>query len=328
MRSFSMLSPDSLVVANLDQEALDVYKLDMEGKMFHNFHRLQLPRVSGDEDPTIWTYDHALLRSHPNPRHPSQSDTYPNNANRQTNLPFITDDEDGIIACTFHSATAQSSFTLVTHRTALLRIYNPEQPPRDLIRNGIKEKVRLVPWSDWGPANVRWMDVECSMRWICYVHGHRLVVLEQRVRSEENEDKEDLNITSDEEFTHRTEEWRDDRAFLMRLFESEDNAAFYALRVFDFNPRAVRKASLDKSTKTMPPQTRQKDRIGKGPLLVTDMTLTNRKIITRLPYMDTTVKLRKVGLGEKKKRKRIEGVMMNGDCVIVMMVRIVNYHGK
>lgn len=331
LRSFVLLSADSIGIANLDQESLDVYIINMEAKSITLLQRLFLPRVMGDEDDTPWTYDSALLRSHPNPQHPLQPQSS-NPISQQAHLPFITDESDGIIACTFHSASALSSFTLITHRSSLLRIYNKDVPPRETMRNGIRERERLVPWSDWGPDNVRWIDVECSMRWICYVHGHRLAVLEQRPKrndgiSELTSDEEEKNMRRRlwplirRRIARRLVKQSDDEVDLLIPEEEEyfgvgDPQAFYALRVFDFNPNHVRKAEIDEVTEGMPGIPLM-NRVGRGNLLVKEATIAKGRIQTQLPYLDTTVKLRKIGLGDR--RRKIEGVMMNGECIVIMM---------
>jgi hypothetical protein len=324
MRSFALLSADSIGIANLKQESLDVYTINIEAKSVTLSQRLLLPRVMGDEDNRPWTYDNALLRSHPNPHHPLQPQSS-NIISQQVHLPFITDESDGIIACTFHSATALSSFTLVTHRSSLLRIYNKDVPSVETIRNGI-------PWSDWGPEHVRWIDVECSMRWICYVHGHRLAVLELRPKI--NDGRPELTSDEEEKNTRRRIWPLIKRRLARRLgkqpddddvdlppeeeeyFSVRDSQAFYALRVFDFNPNHIRKAEIDEVTECLPGTSLMK-RVGRGSLLVKEPTIAKGKIQTRLPYLDTTVKLRKIGLGDRG--RRIEGVMMNGECIAIMM---------
>jgi hypothetical protein len=50
---------------------------------------------------------------------------------------------------------------------------------------------------------------------------------------------------------------------------------------------------------------------------VKEATIAKGRIQTQLPYLDTTVKLRKIGLGDR--RRKIEGVMMNGECIVIMM---------
>lgn len=245
----------------------------------------------------------------------------------------MTDESDGIIACTFHSATILNSFTLIMHRSALLRLYNEELPPRETTRNGIRERERLVPWSDWGPDNVRWLDVECSMRWICYVHGHRLAVLEHRPRrsdgrfeaSSEEEEKmsrEKLWPLIKKRLAQRLGRQSDDDLDLLpeeeEYFNIDDNQTFYTLRVFDFNPNHVRRAEVDETIAECLPAAPLLSRVNRGKLLVKEPTVMKGKIQTRLPYLDTTIKLRKVGLGPR--RRRIEGVMMNAECVVIMMV--------
>ena len=169
------------------------------------------------------------------------------------------------------------------------------------------------------------------MRWICYVHGHRLAVLEQRPkindgRSELTSDEEEKNTRRrlwplvKRRLARRLGKQSDDEVDLLPEEEEylsvRDPQAFYALRVFDFNPNHVRKAEIDEITEGLPGTLLMK-RVGRGNLLVKEPTIAKGKIQTRLPYLDTTVKLRKIGRGDRG--RRIEGVMMNGECIVIMM---------
>jgi hypothetical protein len=340
-----LLTPTSLVVANLDREALDVYEIDIINKSLNLLQRLMLPKVTEDEGERPWVYEDALLRSHPNPPSLRKTQTPPGPVSVHTELPFATDETDGIIVCTFQSGT--SSFTLITHRSSLIHPYNTDIPPQTTPEGQV---FRFIRWSDWGPSNCRSIKAQNSMHWICYVHGHRFATLEPRTikhdgrsrtvyDSEEEDDPfvkkalsavrrqidrmlkrneksttsdEGLDLVPPEEDEVSAEE--DDAHSVL----TPGTTGFYALRVFDFNPRNILTAKAN-GIPTIKPDSLSKERVNKGQLLVEDPSLLRDRIPTTLPYLETTVRLRDIGL--EGKRRKVEGVMMNGECVIFMMVR-------
>lgn len=40
-----------------------------------------------------------------------------------------------------------------------------------------------VPWSEWGPQNTRWFEMEMLSSWICYTYGSRFIYLESEPES-------------------------------------------------------------------------------------------------------------------------------------------------
>jgi hypothetical protein len=323
----------------MEQEALDVYEIDVTNKSLNLLQRLLLPKVTRDEG----AFQDALLRSHPNPPSLRTTQTPPGPVSVHTELPFATDETDGIIVCTFWSGV--STFSLIIHRSSLVHPYNTDIPPRTTPEG---QAFRLVPWSDWGPSNCRSLKAQNSMHWICYVHGHRFATLELRTKKHEEREgtvhdpKEEDNpfvkkaLSAIRRRINRTLKRKEkaktlDQALDLVPPEEEDSeeedaqgtfipgiTRFYALRIFDFNPRNIRTAKAN-GIPTIQPDSPSKERVNSGQLLVEEPSLLQDVIPTALPYLETTVRLKDIGLDGKK--KRVEGVMMNGECVIFMTVR-------
>jgi hypothetical protein len=336
LRCCVLLTSTSLVVANLDQEALDVYEIDVTNKSLNFVQKLLLPKVTGDGS----IYLDALLRSHPNPLSHRTTQTPLGPAAAHTQLPFTTDETDGIIVCTFQ--TGKFTFTLITHRSSLIHPYNMDASPRTTDQGHV---FRLVPWSDWGPSNCRLLKAQNSKIWIFYVHGHRFVTLEPRTIEHEKHprfihdlEREDTPFVKKALSAIRqridrvirrkeTATTSDDGLGLVPEEDSEEEELtpgstwFYALRVFDFNPRNIRTATAS-GIPTIKPDALSKERVKKGQLLVEEPSLLrflSDRMPTALPYLETTVRLKDIGLDGKN--KIIGGVMMNGECVIFMTVR-------
>jgi hypothetical protein len=283
-----------------------------------------------------WTYDEALLRSHPTPlpEHGSPATLQPH-----TELAFTTDTTDGIVSCNFYCRSIGSSFTLVVHRSALRRKYNSVVAAHQRPGSPVEPQEPSVPWSEWGPENTRWVNAEPSQRWICYVHGHKLAVLEAKPdQGDGRTSATPYDSDSDDEQTHQR------RLALIKahlahirlggssldyshlspadqaLFMSDDEDGGYQyLRVFDFNPRGVRRALVEGKLPVGKPDTTCTMRVVQGQMLVKDPSVLQERIFTNLPYLETTVRLRDVGLAGK--RRQIEGVMMNAEAIMIMMVR-------
>ncbi|KIM28850.1 hypothetical protein M408DRAFT_329282 [Serendipita vermifera MAFF 305830] len=338
-KSFVLVSPTSLVVANLDQDTLDVYDIDRDVNTLTLVQRLLLPSVKGAEGSMTWTYDDALLRSHPMPLPQDCPAASRSTLAPHTELPFTTDEEDGIVACTFYCHSIGNSFTLVVHRSSLRRVYNEDTEPRIITRAGKVIQERLIPWSDWGPGNTRWINTEPSQRWICYVHGHRLAVLEQKggrlddlltdisMLSEPSDDDDDDPVqqrrsTLIRDHLERIRDGKSSTDFSYMPPEDEeiimddDSSGYHYLRVFDFNPRAVRRIASIGTIPTADPKATCKTRARKGQMLVTESSAFQR-YVTSLPYLETTVRLQDLELGGK--RNQIEGVMMNAESIMIMM---------
>jgi hypothetical protein len=337
LKYFVLLTPASLVVANLEPEALDVYEIDVTNKSLNLLQRLLLPKITGDEA----VYQHALLRSHPSPLSLRTTQTPPGPVSVHTQLPFTTDETDGIIVCTFWSG--MSTFNLVTHRSSLLHPYDMDAPLQTTAHG---QSFRLIPWSDWGPSNCRSLRLLNPLNWICYVHGHRFATLELRIikaeeRSRPVDDHKQKNgplvkkaLSAIRRRINRTLKRKEktktsDEALDLVPPEEEDSegedltpgtTGFYALKVFDFNPRNIRTAKAN-GIPTIQPDALSKERVNSGQLLVEEPSLLQDVIPTALPYLETTVRLKDIGLDRKK--KRVEGVMMNGECVIFVTVRYV-----
>jgi hypothetical protein len=226
------------------------------------------------------------------------------------------------------------------------------------------------------------LDVECSLRWICYVHGHRLAVLEKKKKKFEfhskdlfgkggDKDKDEIkvdhleNLGVDMDFYFHDgdeletkynfelfREWmiraKESDTFppdammsltqdeLLQWFDINPDGSFAYLRVFNFNPLDVKRAIIDESGSESTgsaveatingerkairgsPGMDPEERCGKGQILVLDESIRQDRIKTSLPYLETTVRLRDIGFAER--RQHIEGVMMNAECIIMMMV--------
>jgi hypothetical protein len=283
-----------------------------------------------------WTYDEALLRSHPTPLPERGSSATSSMLQPHTELAFTTDTADGIVSCNFYCRSIGSSFTLVVHRGALRRKYNSvvaTQKPG----SPVEPQGPSVPWPEWGPENTRWVNAEPSQRWICYVHGHKLAVLEAKPNQgdgrssatpyDSDEDDEQAHQRrvalikahlshirlggSSSDYSHLSPA---DQALLV----SDEETGYQYLRVFDFNPRGVRRALVEGKLPVGKPDTACKIRVVQGQMLVKDPSVLQEKIFTNLPYLETTVRLRDIGLAGK--RRQIEGVMMNAETIMIMMV--------
>ncbi|KAG9054943.1 hypothetical protein FS842_003720 [Serendipita sp. 407] len=322
MKSIVLLSPFAMVVANLDQESLDIYEINVSDKEVILLRRLLLPRVSTDDDLGPFMYEEALLRAYPSPRYPASSQNPYGKDVHPTDYPFTTEESDGIVACVFHTS-GPSHYSLFAHRSALLHPYgDPDSNHRSV--------APLIPWSEWGPDNVRWLDIECSMYWICYVHGHRVAVLEKR------QDTSSGNVSKDEdpllyrqiqlrqEIGQRMIEDNSVGAILSELSEEEQSlfamdldSRFFSLRVLDFNPRAIRRLKTDANISSISPTTPIRERAGRGQLLVTEPSKMNDIVETRLPYLETTVRLHDLEFIDPW--RRVHGVMINGECLILLL---------
>lgn len=339
-KSFVLISDSSFVVANLDQDTLDVYDIDQVAQKLVLVQRLLLPSVRGEDGGAVWTYDDALLRSHPPPVPASGYATSSSTLRPHTELPFTTDESDGIVSCTFSCYAVGSSFTLVVHRSALRHAYNEDVEPRSTFRAGRQIRERLIPWSDWGPKNTRWISGSTSSRWICFVHGFRLAVLEPKHGELDGVTPDILSDSDDEEesalqkplvlMTNHLERLELDAPSTDSSYMTsedrtpsinDDGPGYHYLRVFDFNPRAVRRAITEGKTPVDPKATCE-SRARIGQTLVTGSSLFQR-YVTSLPYLETTVRLRALEL--EGKREHIEGVMLNAESIMIMMVsRIIN----
>lgn len=328
--SFVLLSESVIAIANLDQETIDTYSIDTDPSSLVLLQRFVLPRLTGDEDERPWSYDEALLRAYPNPS-PSNIKSAPSKV-PPTKLTFATDDDDGIIACTFESHSRPKGFTFVVHRSALLRVYDEDTPPLVTFRKGVRGLEKFVPWSEWGSQYTRWLDVECSLRWICYVHGHRLAVLEKKRKKFDGNgtyyyDEDDPEAKAKYErfrdfiqaakqtsspVMHLTEDQR------LQVFDISPDENYAYLRVFNFNPTEVKRAIAEGSATIGQAGTDPEERCDKGQVLVLGEGYCMGRIETSLPYLETTVRLREIGYAGR--RGHIEGVMMNGESIIMMMV--------
>lgn len=102
----------------------------------------------------------------------------------------MTDRDDGIVVFSLgcqgrigndrHEPSPQD-YTLVVHRSSLVRSHVPEenevQEPLAWSQSDLSVRAtpRTVPWEEWGPQNTRIIEERRPTRWICWVHGHRLV---------------------------------------------------------------------------------------------------------------------------------------------------------
>jgi hypothetical protein len=108
------------------------------------------------------------------------------------------------------------------------------------------------------------------------------------------------------------------------LFTSDgEDTAYRYLRVFDFNPRAVRRALIEGKLPVGKPNTSGKKRALQGQMIVKDPSILQETIETNLPYLETTVRLRDIGFAGK--RRQIEGVMMDAESIMIMMVSLVSF---
>ena len=313
---------------------LDIYDIDHTAMAMTLVQSLCLPSVKGEEGGATWTYDDALLRCHPTPLPSTDSAASSSTLRPHTNLPFTTDEEDGIVSCTFYCHSIGTSFTLVVHRSALRHPYNEHIEPRVMLHAGQQVKRKLIAWSEWGNENTRWINAEPSQRWICYVHGHRLAVLERKNRlfdgrtsqydsDDENDPIREKRLTliqrhleriklgaSSTDFSYMSAEEED-------LFMSDDAPGYHYLRVFDFNPRLIRRKAAEGKIRIEDPEATCEARARRGQTLVINPSLF-QTYVTSLPYLETTVRLRDLRLGTK--RENIEGVMMNAESIMIMMV--------
>ena len=336
-KSFVLVSPLCLVVANLDGKTLDIYDIDEDTGALVLFQRLELPYTGWELNGRLWTYDEALLRSHPTPLPEQGSPATCSTLRPHTELPFTTDESDGIISCTFYCHSVGSSFTLVVHRSALRRKYKTEGETPKVPGSLPQTEEPLVPWLEWGPENTRWINTEPSPRWICYVHGHRMCVLESKSEQYDGRSSALLyDSDDDDEGTHarRLELIQKHLAHIKQggssgdyshmsaadqtLFMSDEQSRYHYLRVFDFNPRGIRRALAEGKLAIERPDATGKKRASQGQILVKGPSVFCENIETRLPYLETTIRLRDVGLAGK--RTNIEGVMMNAESIMIMLV--------
>jgi len=301
------------------------------------FHRLELPDINWDINGRHWTYDEALLRSHPTPLPERGSSATSNMLQPYTELAFTTDTADGVVSCNFYCRSIGSSFTLVVHRSALRRKYNSVVGTRQMPGSLVDLQEPSVPWSEWGPENTRWVNAEPSQRWICYVHGHRLAVLEAKPNQGDGRSSATLyDSDEDDEQTHQrrlalikahlahiqlggsSSDYSHMSPADQTLFISDnEDTGYQYLRVFDFNPRSVRRALVEGRLPVGKPDIGCKRRAIQGQILVKDPSVLQERISTNLPYLETTVRLRDIGLSGKK--RQIEGVMMNAETIMIMM---------
>lgn len=397
-------------------------------------HRLMLPAQKPEAEDGRWAYGDINARLHPPPsssvlHRPRYSSPYPGSAT----LPFETDPEEGIVVYSMrllHTRANVSDFTLVVHRSALINprgwseaelsraIENAEGlPPWSgmQVRKSVEgedgggqvmERFELfnldrftVPWNEWGPKHTRWIDGVRSARWICWVHGHRFVEIEEwepprrplrrnpaewdgteessvaeqeakkvinkairayknRLAREAFPDKDDDpsltggTVLEGEVVYMEEDEWEEveddswdayiepnispfldtmaeeDQAELLEALRKvyefpPPNPALY-LRVWDFNPRAVRRAlsegsewSLPVASDALPTPDVAVDR---GPVVVVERggkPIEDDEPGTYLPYILSTVKL-DVPVDRLTRR----GVVLDGEHVILVKVRI------
>ena len=397
-------------------------------------HRLMLPVQKPDAEDGRWAYGDINARLHPPPSS-SVLLNRPKYSPGGTTLPFETDPEEGIVVYSMrllHTRANVSDFTLVVHRSALI---NPRGVSKAELSRTIENAEGLAPWSgmqarkpvegeaegqsgerpeerfevfnldevtipwkEWGPKHTRWIDGVRSARWICWVHGHRFMEIEEwepprrplrrspaqwdgteesslveegakrvinkAIRAYKNKLARDSSPGSDDdpspmgttaledEVVYMEEDgWEDveddswdayiepnispfldtmaeeDQAELLEALRKvyefpPPNPALY-LRVWDFNPRAVRRAlsedrewSLPVASDALPTLDVAVDR---GPVVVVER---GGKPIedepgTYLPYILSTVKL-DVPVDRSTRR----GVVLDGEHVILVKVRI------
>lgn len=323
--SMTLLAHNALVVANLDQDTLDVYKVELEPAKLKLFQRLILPSITANEDGTLWTYEQALLRAYPPPTWPDSCNGYYEAP--ESNYPFKADEDDGIIACSFQSE--RSNFTLFVRRSALLVPYFGDAAPVGIFNKGRREYVHVIPWSQWGPENTRWIPVHCSMRWICYVYGYRVAVLEPdppvRINGSLDPDEDDPILLQQQELIRsHVNRAANGASSLDMSYLTQDELATIginfsirprALRLLDFNPRAVARAQDDAAFARGDPLSVAKERAGRGQLLVETESNFQERFSTNLPYLETTVKLHKLG---RSNAHNVEGVMINANSLILL----------
>ena len=398
-------------------------------------HRLMLPAQKPEAEDGRWAYGDINARLHPPPsssilHRPRYSNPHPGTAT----LPFETDPEEGIVVYSMrllHTRANVSDFTLVVHRSALMNprgwseaelsraIENVEGlPPWSgmQIRKSVEgegeagghvmERIELfnldrftVPWKEWGPKHTRWIDGVRSARWICWVHGHRFVEIEEwepprrplrrspaewdgteqsslveqdakrvinkAIRAYKNRLAREISPDKDDDpsLTGGTvhegdvvymeedgwEEVEDDSwdayiepnisPFLDTMAEEDQaellealrkvyefpppNPALY-LRVWDFNPRAVRRALSEDSEWSLPVASDALPTpdvaVDRGPVVVVERggkPIGDDEPGTYLPYILSTVKL-DVPVDRSTRR----GVVLDGEHVILVKVRV------
>ena len=307
-------------------------------------------------------------------------------------LPFETDPEDGIVVFSLRPLrTATQDFTLVVHRSALINprgwseaelsraIDNAEARPFWSEVRSVKGGFELldlskhfVPWREWGPKHTRWIDGMRSARWICWVHGHRLVEIEEWEPPPGEQNladqmakkviKKAIRACQDKEASLGTssvpslpgivlsgevkslDDWEnaeddgwdayiepnissflaamtlDERYELLEALKKvyAANRGCY-LRVWDFNPRIIRRALGERLLPTAPDMTLAPDlAVTRGPVIVVERggKPEEDEPGTCLPYILTTVKL-DVPVDKSKKG----GVVLDGEHIIIVEVR-------
>ena len=122
---------------------------------------------------------HFTCRTYPLPRGDlSHLDGKPG-IQRPPAASFRTSRDDSILVFSFITLAendgsvhqAQVGLTFLVHRRALLSIVQQSRGSLE----------REVYWEDWGPPITRWLEGHRPTRWICFVHGHRLVTMEEQL---------------------------------------------------------------------------------------------------------------------------------------------------
>jgi hypothetical protein len=330
-------------------------------------HRLMLPVQEPGPGGLQWKYDDIHARLHPLPsssvpHRAKYSSAHPGSAM----LPFETDAEDGIVVYSLrlvNTGTDQRmDFTLVVHRSALINprgwssvelshaIENADERPlwsdmkartsaKEVIGGQYKMLFDLfdfrkvhVPWREWGPKHTRWIDGVRNARWICWVHGHRLAEIEEREPPRRASRRSHAQSSNESRGAYQRAEKMVDR--VARVFQRKyealtppDDPALY-LRVWDFNPRAVRRALGTGVEWSLPAGSDARPSPGvaveHGPTVVVERGAKPGPVDgapgTCLPYILTTVKL---DVAADRSTKR--GVVMDGEHVILVGVRMVPF---